>query len=163
MCPILAAASSAGHTIIYAATTAERFRNAFSLLRSTDLGLTWSPVAALVVPGVNLTNVVALDSDPVRLIVAVESLAWPRSSDGGASWQALEVACPGRPESRLPSNIEVHTLLAWGPAVYAGTDEGLYASEDGGDCWTQQGELRDASTATRSCPEFRGSPIKSWR
>ncbi|MBK6433591.1 hypothetical protein [Candidatus Amarolinea dominans] len=83
--------------------------------------------------------VIALDNNPDRLLVATENAGLARSGDGGANWQHLDNTCTGRPEQRLPANSTVLSLLAWGQAVYAGTDDGLYASEDGGNCWTQQG------------------------
>ncbi|MGB3219198.1 MAG: TIR domain-containing protein [Anaerolineae bacterium] len=135
----LAVASRDGQTTIYAATTASKFRNTVGLLRSTDLGTTWTRLAANALDNDNLVRVIALDNNPDRLLVATENAGLARSGDGGVNWQHLDNTCTGRPEQRLPANSTVLSLLAWGPAVYAGTDDGLYASEDGGNCWTQQG------------------------
>ncbi len=134
-----ATAAGSGRTIVYAATTAGRFRNAVGLLRSTDLGLTWAALAAPALRDANLTSIVALDNAPDHLLVATENAGLLRTRDAGTTWQRLDETCAGHPERRLPTSTRVHTLLTWGAAVYVGTDQGLYVSADDGDCWTQLG------------------------
>ncbi len=140
--PSFAHATGPTQTTIYAATNAGRYANTIGLLRSTDLGETWPPVGGDTFGGKNLQHVVVLNNDPDRLLVAVESFGMYGSGDGGKTWKALDGAstCPSGSRNVLPAGSGVRSMLAVGNTVYAGTEKGLYASNDGGDCWERQGD-----------------------
>jgi tetratricopeptide (TPR) repeat protein len=58
------------------------------------------------------------------------------SADGGASWRTLDSeGWPKRSRGRLPKVFIVCCVEASGSTLYAGTNDGLYISRDGGASW----------------------------
>ncbi len=139
-------AANSAQTVIYATTTAGRFRNTVGLLRSDDLGRSWAPVAPATFRDKNLAQVVVAANDPHRLLVVDEKGGLYGTLDGGQAWSRLDGsdACPDNPKNAWPSGAEARSALALGQTVYLGTKEGLYASDDGGQCWEKQGNDDDA-------------------
>ncbi|MBK8726803.1 MAG: hypothetical protein IPL96_12360 [Holophagaceae bacterium] len=107
---------------------------------TADGGATWSPFGTL--PG-NALFMSSVWFDPLneRTLYAASVAPDPaathlwRSLDAGATWASVEG--PG-----FPSGIPVHVIQSDpgnGKALFAGTDFGVYASQDGGASWARYG------------------------
>ncbi len=134
-------ASNSTRTIIYATTTANRYSNTVGLLRSDDLGRSWVRVSPATFRDKNLNQAVVVGNDPNHILVTAEKAGLYGTLDGGQSWTRLDDpgACPDDPENVWPSGVETRAALTIGKTVYLGTQEGLYASDDGGNCWQKLG------------------------
>ena len=104
------------------------------LFRSRDAGNTWNPVPF---PGALRSTLHAILIDPTRanvyfLAVSSETPEYAgvfRTVDEGATWQLL----PGMEQK------QVWALVFWGVdsrVVAAGTQDGVFLTNDGGDSWT---------------------------
>ncbi|MCX6031508.1 MAG: TIR domain-containing protein [Chloroflexi bacterium] len=153
------ASTPASPETVYASTTD------VGLLRSTDAGLTWARVASETLPA-ELWQVVIAPGASRRLLVAAQRGGVFRSTDGGTTFQRLDGSstCPqgaGRVGSLSPS-LSAGSLLATTGIFYVGTDSastgtssaGLYASDDGGDCWevVDRGDGRYGYVAMAAVP-----------
>lgn len=107
---------------------------------TADGGATWSPFGTL--PG-NALFMSSVWFDPLneRTLYAASVAPDPaathlwRSLDAGATWASVEG--PG-----FPSGIPVHVIQSDpgnGKALFAGTDFGVYVSQDGGASWARYG------------------------
>ena len=127
------------------------------LLRSDDGGLQWYQTGrtGLNTPKLGHVAVDAVNPDRVYVSIA-HSPIWPegiyRSDDGGQSWRRLDRQEDGLATCKqgivLTRTLTVGTLLTTPARVIVGTGDpdkptdtympsGLYASSDGGECWTQ--------------------------
>jgi photosystem II stability/assembly factor-like uncharacterized protein len=94
------------------------------LYRSLNDGLSWTPVGGL--SGVNVIDVVVMDD--VLFATLLDSAVLRRSTDGGATFQAVGAGLPGG------SDGEILDLEATGTTLFVGLDgAGVYASDDLGD------------------------------
>jgi photosystem II stability/assembly factor-like uncharacterized protein len=96
------------------------------LFASTDRGATW-----LRLSGDQPYDVLALASgggNPERLYLSTALMGLFRSVDGGATWTNL-------PGAQLPGPAFALTVDPQSRAVYAGTSDGLYRSDDSGSSW----------------------------
>jgi photosystem II stability/assembly factor-like uncharacterized protein len=97
-------------------------------VKSSDGGKTWTG------PGSGFTahDVTAVVTDPASpstIWVGTRANGVFRSKDAGATWQLLEEGLDDRGIIRLVMDPQSHTL-------YAGTDDGIFKSTNGGDKWT---------------------------
>lgn len=98
------------------------------VVKSSDGGKTWKG------PGTGFTahDVTAVVTDPgspSTIWVGTRANGIFRSTDSGATWQLLEEGLDDRGIIRLVIDPASHTL-------YAGTDNGIFKSVNGGDKWT---------------------------
>jgi uncharacterized protein (TIGR03437 family) len=94
------------------------------VLRSTDLGATWTPSGAGIPGGAPQ----AFSSIGATLFVAVADRVF-LSINGGQSWSPTAI--------EWPSNTQVTALAVRGATLYAGTfGQGLYSSTTNGQSWT---------------------------
>ena len=136
------ASSPAAPGVLYAAT------GQAGLVRSDGaegVGVGWAQVGPGALPA-SLRAVAVMPDDGERLFVAGDPGRIYRSTDGGAGWERLDGAplCPA-PEGRLPEQLDARALLAapgavfvatWGSATAPAEHAGIYASTDGGTCWS---------------------------
>ena len=120
------AASPAGGGVVLAGTDT-------GIYRTANGGGTWALAAG---PPAGPIDEIAFDRTNPANVYAVSFEGWiGKSSDGGASWQALG----GPASSQRPQ--AVHVDPTNGAIVYVGTiDGGLYKSTNGGSTWTAQNE-----------------------
>jgi photosystem II stability/assembly factor-like uncharacterized protein len=110
--------------------------------RSTDGGTTWSPnLSSSVLPGYIITRLETSAKSGADLLYATvgnfgKAHAF-RSRDGGVTWEDID-------KGQLP-NVPHHAILLdpnIASTVYACNDVGVFASNDGGDSWSNMtGEL----------------------
>jgi photosystem II stability/assembly factor-like uncharacterized protein len=98
------------------------------MLRTTDSGVTWSPVALGTVP--RLLAVAFSDSAPNRGIAAGEQRTLLRTTDGGANWTPIAVPA-------LNPADQIWAVRFTPTAAFLAADSGLYRSTDGGFVWTR--------------------------
>jgi photosystem II stability/assembly factor-like uncharacterized protein len=98
------------------------------MLRTTDSGVTWSPVALGTVP--NLLAVAFSDSNPNLGFAAGEQRTLLRTTDGGATWTAITVPT-------LNPADQVWAVRFTPTAAFLFAGNGLYRSTDGGFGWTR--------------------------
>lgn len=117
------------------------------LLHSDDAGVTWEQIGGTGLPTA-LASAAVNPTDPSQLIVTAADRGIFRTLDGGVTWHRLDgQSYCGSPErgSDLPTDFDAGALLYTGTTIYLGSwrdypnlpqrEDGLYASEDGGDCW----------------------------
>ena len=97
-------------------------------LKTTDGGATWTPSAE----GLNATWIRAIAIDPQNtntVYAAAHGYGAFKSTDAGASWVAVN-------NGLTDPNVSALMWTASVPAVlYAGTETGLYRTEDAGGSW----------------------------
>jgi photosystem II stability/assembly factor-like uncharacterized protein len=95
----------------------------FGIFRSTDSGVNWEQANQTSLPG----DVISLSAGPGgRLYAASPGTGVLRSDDGGRNFQ---------PTGNLSVPLTVSTSAIVADVVYAGTEEGLFFSGDGGKSW----------------------------
>jgi photosystem II stability/assembly factor-like uncharacterized protein len=110
------------------------------LLRSTDAGQTWTPLAE---PRIDSVSSIAIDrADPARIFLSTYEQFLHGSTDGGASWTLLSQGIPVPPCGGFPCNNRPEFLqIAIDPSfpmlLFARSFSGVYRSEDAGRTWTQ--------------------------
>ncbi|NJM40340.1 MAG: TIR domain-containing protein [Anaerolineae bacterium] len=131
---------------IYAATSH------VGLLRSDTNGQTWARVGhtstTQPLDTDELSHVVVVPDQIDNLYVAGASQGVFRSHDGGQNWQRLDGAttCQAGNGVSLPPTFVVGAMLATTQTIFVGSDkpsgqlyprteDGLYESDDGGNCW----------------------------
>lgn len=111
---------------------------------TTNLGATWQPWGVLT--GAGWPNVSSLAFDPQQSrTLLVGSSSWGtsynhlwRSTDGGATWTALDNSSNGFPFGIPVNVVRIHPQRSG--TLYAGTHLGVYASTDTGASWTRLGD-----------------------
>lgn len=99
------------------------------LFRSDDLGMTWIPVNAGFPSRADITALARMGPD---LFAATGE--WGKSgsvyvrSEGGAGWEAAGLT--------LPEETDISCLAAVGTGLLAGTERGIFLSEDRGRTWS---------------------------
>lgn len=141
---ISAFALSASSNVLYAATTAGNFTNTVGVLRLSQQGTQWERLGLPTLAGKNLSHIVVLERNtPAHLLVATGDSSPPaehlfyRSRDDGATWEPLsktQTCAPPR-QADLYAVRPIKAMIAVNRTVYVGTREGLYASDDEGECW----------------------------
>lgn len=98
------------------------------VVKSSDGGKTWTgPGAGFAAHDV--TAVVTDPASPATIWVGTRANGVFRSKDSGATWQLLEEGLDDRGIIRLVLDPQSH-------ALFAGTDDGIFKSVNGGDKWT---------------------------
>lgn len=120
-------------SVVYAAT------NDGNMQRSDDGGRTFTLIRDDNPGWPRVTREICVDPrDAMTVYLAVGEYGTEqvlRSTDGGASWEALDAGLPD-----IPVNVVALDVRGALPAIYAGTDAGLYRSADGGATWRRYGE-----------------------
>lgn len=98
------------------------------IIRSTDGGKTWQPLAEGVGGPVDFHNMEVSHADPSVLYGISHDGAVQRSADGGATW-VISGAAPERLIDIATSSTDPDTL-------YAATEGGLFQTTDAGQSWT---------------------------
>jgi len=100
-----------------------------SVYRSTDAGVTWTPVRS----GGSFRSLAVAPSAPATVYAGTAFGSIHKTTDGGATWTAL-----GGPASDRVATIAVDPATP--TTVYAGYEDfGVYKSVDGGTTWTPLG------------------------
>ncbi|HEX7421456.1 MAG TPA: DUF1668 domain-containing protein, partial [Thermoanaerobaculia bacterium] len=114
---------------VYALATAGQSSLSGLLVRSTDRGENWAPVA-----GAPYIEALAIDPETGAIYVVADIIGqqlWS-STDGAKSWNTL--APP-------PKNITLSSLVATGGGkIYATTNQGVYVYDIGTRAWSRAGE-----------------------
>jgi photosystem II stability/assembly factor-like uncharacterized protein len=117
------------------------------LFRTTDGGVSWTPLGEGVIPLGSMGSVAVADSDPNVIYVGTGSDSVRsnvstgrgvyRSTDGGASWQFAGLYDAGQIGAiRIhPSNPNVAWVAAYGDAFKPNPERGVFKTTDGGSTW----------------------------
>jgi photosystem II stability/assembly factor-like uncharacterized protein len=117
------------------------------LFRTTDGGVTWTPISDGKIPVGSMGSVAVADSDPNTMYVGTGSdgvrsnvstgRGVYRTIDGGASWQFAGLYDAGQMGAvRIhPTNPNVAWVAAYGDAFKRNTERGVFKTEDGGKTW----------------------------
>src|SRR3954463_3787275 len=117
------------------------------LFRTTDGGITWTPIADGKIPVGSMGSIAVADSDPNIIYVGTGSdgirsnvstgRGVYRTTDGGASWQFLGLYDAGQIGAvRIhPTNPNVAWVAAYGDAFKRNVERGVFKTEDGGKTW----------------------------
>lgn len=155
---------------IYAATSD------VGLLRSDDAGQTWQRAGDAGLESSQLTKAVVDPGNAEHVFVATQAGGLYRSTDGGRHWERLDRRGPDAPSCQrgiiLAQTLAVGALLVTPERVLVGTGDpflltdahvpsGVYASEDGGDCWKQvdNGQGRYQYVALAYLPALPEQPL----
>ncbi|WEG15327.1 YCF48-related protein [Alkalihalophilus pseudofirmus] len=111
------------------------------VMKSTDQGETWEPIALYPEVDFHLLHANKGDSNQVYAIDAYNSHFY-HSEDGGYSWEQVETE--GLPEP-IGHTYSLTSHPQFPSHVLAGTEEGVYMSLDSGQTWE---EMESNSTAT---------------
>src|SRR3954449_12465586 len=125
------------------------------LFRTTDGGMTWTPIADGKIPVGSMGSIAVADSDPNIIYVGTGSdgirsnvstgRGVYRTTDGGASWQFLGLYDAGQIGAvRIhPTNPNVAWVAAYGDAFKRNVERGVFKTEDGGKTWRKVLYLND--------------------
>jgi photosystem II stability/assembly factor-like uncharacterized protein len=117
------------------------------LFRTTDGGVTWSPISDGKIPLGSMGSVAVADSDPNIIYVGTGSdgvrsnvstgRGVYRTTDSGASWQFAGLHDAGQIGAvRIhPTNPNVAWVAAYGDAFKRNPERGVFKTEDGGKTW----------------------------
>ncbi len=127
--PVLSVVSSPGHPErMYAGT----YRH--GILISTDGGASWNPAGDIFHERLSVTGI---DIDPQNDQNVFARVLFERiykSTDGGNTWHAVWSGMPDTAE------VETMSIAPSDPTrMYAGTDKGLYGSQNAGESWALRG------------------------
>jgi len=113
--------------------------NSGGIFRSTDAGLNWSASSAGL-PAATIYSLTMDPGNPARMYAGT-ARGIARSADGGSTWDPAIQVAPADEFSGMAPGIAVGAVysVAVNPAapliVYAGTDQGVFKSLDGGVNW----------------------------
>jgi photosystem II stability/assembly factor-like uncharacterized protein len=99
------------------------------LFRSTDGGASWRPLRGGPLRDQRILSLAVDPRAPQTLYAGTEGGAVYKSTNGGTAWRAT-----GLTTARFVWTLKAHPRLSG--VVYAGTDAGLFRSQDGGATWT---------------------------
>jgi photosystem II stability/assembly factor-like uncharacterized protein len=117
------------------------------LFRTTDGGVSWTPVGDGAIPLGSMGSVAVADSDPNVIYVGTGSdgvrsnvstgRGVYRSHDGGATWQFAGLYGAGQIGAvRIhPTNPNIAWVAAYGDAFKRNSDRGVFKTTDGGSTW----------------------------
>jgi len=117
------------------------------LFRTTDGGVTWTPIADGQIPLGSMGSIAVADSDPNVIYVGTGSdgvrsnvstgRGVYKSIDGGATWQFAGLREAGQiGAARIhPTNPNMVWVAAYGDAFKRNTERGVFKTEDGGKTW----------------------------
>jgi photosystem II stability/assembly factor-like uncharacterized protein len=106
-----------------------------TLVRSTDRGITWTPIPITLPEGTAAVNGISIFPDAPQMLTAGTSLGFVRSRDGGTTWESI------RTLTSAPSPLSVDRV-AVDPVdrthLYAVIGTRFHASLDDGKTWNVQ-------------------------
>jgi len=136
-------------SIVYAASLETgTYGKSGSVLRSDDGGLTWTRVLTDV--PILISTLLIDPQNPDTIYAGTYLGSVYKSTNGGENWSRNLVRGPG---------MVYDLVMDWFGAIYAGTDDGVYHSIDGGDTWTAFGFGLENKTV-RSLVVIPGDPTK---
>ena len=122
---------------------------------SNDHGNTWRPSSSGLPPRASV-NALLFDPRAHTLYVALDRAGVFASTDLGVNWSSRSAGLPK--EVYALTQLPAGGLAATGVAIYAGTDQGIYASATGGDRW----EISGSSPRQSIYSLAAYSPIPGW-
>ena len=117
------------------------------LLRTTDGGTTWVPIADGKIPLGSMGSIAVADSDPNVIYVGTGSEGVRsnvstgrgvyKTTDGGVTWQFVGLYNAGQIGAvRIhPTNPNIVWVAAYGDAFKRNTERGVFKTDDGGKSW----------------------------
>ena len=117
------------------------------LLRTTDGGTTWVPIADGKIPLGSMGSIAVADSDPNVIYVGTGSdgvrsnvstgRGVYKTTDGGVTWQFVGLYNAGQIGAvRIhPTNPNIVWVAAYGDAFKRNTERGVFKTDDGGKSW----------------------------
>lgn len=109
------------------------------LIKSTDCGQTWDVVATVLDPPVDFHAMAVSKSDP-NTIIGYDSggRGLFKTADAGQTWQKFD-----NPPVQYVTSLAIYPTNP--KVMFAGTNSGLFESEDGAASWTQVDEYKGIS------------------
>jgi photosystem II stability/assembly factor-like uncharacterized protein len=125
------------------------------VFRTTDGGITWTPISDGKIPLGSIGSIAVADSDPNIIYVGTGSdgvrsnvstgRGVYRTTDGGATWQFAGLYNAGQIGAvRIhPTNPNIAWVAAYGDAFKRNTERGVFKTEDAGKTWRKVLYLND--------------------
>ena len=125
------------------------------LFRTTDGGVTWTPIADGKIPLGSMGSIAVADSDPNIIYVGTGSdgvrsnvstgRGVYKTTDGGATWQFVGLYDAGQIGAvRIhPTNPNVVWVAAYGDAFKQNPERGVFKTDDGGRSWRKVLSISD--------------------